>query len=124
MNVAPGEHVPSGGQPVMFAGEVGATFSVNCCSTVPLELVAIIPQGKLWPVWRSALIQKFGPLSGDVQVPLIVAVPLWLSVKLRPPNGRLGSAESAGVGLPVATTVKLVGTPAVRLNEFGETIAS
>src|SRR5713226_887512 len=31
VKVAPGEHVPNKGQPVMLAPGAGVTFSMNCC---------------------------------------------------------------------------------------------
>lgn len=71
--------------------------------TVPCELVAVIPwvQGGPW--------QRF--CCGYGTSPLIVAVPLPLSLKFN--HSRFSFGESVDVGTPVATTVKFAGTPAV-----------
>ena len=120
MKVAPTLQLPISGQPVMTAGAAGVTLKVNCCSTEPELLDAMIPQ--LPPL---GLMQEVGPLKGDVQVPLMVAVPLWLSVNVSPPRFSSLSMERLGVGCPVATTVNgVMGIPAPTLIEFADMIAS
>ena len=49
-------------------------------------------------------------------VPAIVAVPLPLSVKVRP-LGRLPDSVMAGAGSPVVETVKLNGAPTIEVAE-------
>ena len=51
-----------------------------------------------------------------VVVPAIVAVPLPLSVKVRPP-GRAPDSVRAGAGSPVVETVKLNGAPTIEVAE-------
>ena len=58
-----------------------------------------------------------------LSIPLMVAVPLRLSVNVMPPKST-PSTDSVGVGVPVATTVKFAGTPLVTFIVSGEMIES
>ena len=58
-----------------------------------------------------------------LSIPLIVAVPLPLSVNVMPPKST-PSTDRLGVGAPVATTVKFAGTPLVTFIVSGEMIES
>jgi hypothetical protein len=58
----------------------------------------------------------------NVAVPVMVAVPLPLSVKVTP-EGRAPDSLSAGVGEPVVVTVKAPGVPLVKLVELALVMA-
>ena len=81
-------------------------MNVNVCTGscgVPLSLL------------RAVMVTERTPPEPTVGVPLIVAVPSWLSCRVRPP-GKLSAEKTLGIGQPMAVTVKLSNTP--RVNVF------
>jgi len=97
---------------VLFALVIaGAWFTVNVklwVAAVPTPLLAVIVSEYVPPV--------------PVGVPLRVAVPFPLSVKVTP-LGRVPDSLSAGVGDPVVVTVKLPAVPTVNVVLFALVIA-
>ena len=90
----------------------GLTVTVNAWKLRPKSFIARIPQ----PIARL----HSGPLrDGTAGVPLMVAVPSLLSLKLSPP-GRKIPLTSTGAGDPVVLIVKEPGSPAVKTAVFGE----
>ena len=94
---------------VQFVVQLGtATFSVK-------DWVAFAPI----PLLAVKLIGNVPEADG---VPLSVPVPLWLSVNRMPPGSAPISCK-AGVGIPVAVTVKEPAIPEVKLAAFALVMA-
>jgi hypothetical protein len=77
---------------LVIASDPLMTLSVKAWVVVPLVLAALMVSGN-------------EPSLAAVRVPVMVAVPFPLSVKVTP-EGRVPVSVSAGVGEPVVVTVK------------------
>src|SRR5271154_973974 len=104
---APATNIASLGGPKLAAG-AGARSIPKAWRTVSREFDAVIPQVGL----SSISTQK--RLPGRPAVPLMVPVPLPLSLKINPgkKSRSPGSTDKLGGGNPVVVTWKLTGKPA------------
>ncbi len=64
--------------------------------------------------FEAVMTRLYEPLVPAAGVPLKVAVPFWLSTKVTP-LGRAPVSASAGVGEPLAVTVKAPAVPGVKV---------
>ena len=114
---APAMNVASAGRRKVAAG-AGTRLMPKPWIIVPCEFDAITPQPAL------PLIRTQATWSGRSDVPLMVPVPLPLSVNFNPGkwSSNEGVTDKLSGGIPVAVTWKLTGNPAVPVSIDGEVI--